>query len=54
MIEFLIDVFKIAVCVYVVNKFMFWRYRKTEQNYYKEIGTDLKRTQQNLRDRSDN
>jgi Na+/H+ antiporter NhaD/arsenite permease-like protein len=35
--EFLLDVAKISVCVFAVNRLMFWYYRKKETQYYPEV-----------------
>ncbi|MDR3050009.1 MAG: hypothetical protein LBV16_09310 [Elusimicrobiota bacterium] len=40
MIDFLIDVSKISIAVFAVNKLMFWVYRKREKEYYGENVVD--------------
>jgi len=34
MADFLIDILKISIAVFVVQKLMFWWYRKREKDYY--------------------
>jgi hypothetical protein len=34
MIEFLIDILKISIAVFIANKLMFWWYKKREREYY--------------------
>ena len=46
MTDFLIDIVKIAFCVFIVNKLMFWHYRKTEKEYYKEVEENIEKTKE--------
>jgi hypothetical protein len=40
--KILFEVGEISLCVYIVNRVMFWYYRKKEKEYYKEV-TEIKK-----------